>query len=99
MLNGKRIAVVLPAYNAVKTLHATVTEIPDLVDYRVLMDDHRTDYRSGGWVGFVCLAPRAGSLVSTTTRLKAPLLTTDSATRKVIHYKPQGLPQSRSLDL
>jgi len=48
MLNGKRIAVVLPAYNAVKTLHATVTEIPDLVHYRVLMDDHSTDYRSGG---------------------------------------------------
>ena len=43
MINGKRIAVVLPAYNAEKTLEATVREIPDLVDIRILVDDHSTD--------------------------------------------------------
>ncbi len=43
MLNGKRIAVVLPAYNAEKTLAATVAELPDLVDIRILVDDHSSD--------------------------------------------------------
>src|SRR5271156_323810 len=43
MIDGKRIAVVLPAYNAEKTLEATVRELPDLVDIRVLVDDHSTD--------------------------------------------------------
>ncbi len=39
MINGKRIAVVMPAYNAAKTLVATVAELPDLVDIRILVDD------------------------------------------------------------
>lgn len=43
MINGKRIAVVLPAYNAEKTLAATVRELPDLVDIRILVDDHSSD--------------------------------------------------------
>jgi len=43
MINGKRIAVVFPAYNAEKTLEATVRELPDLVDIRILVDDHSTD--------------------------------------------------------
>jgi glycosyltransferase involved in cell wall biosynthesis len=43
LINGKRIAVVLPAYNAEKTLRATVQEIPDLVDDVTLVDDHSTD--------------------------------------------------------
>src|SRR6184192_2387767 len=43
ILNGKRIAVVLPAYNAEKTLEATVRELPDLVDIRILVDDHSSD--------------------------------------------------------
>jgi len=43
MINGKRIAVVLPAYNAEKTLEATVQELPDLVDIRILVDDHSSD--------------------------------------------------------
>jgi glycosyltransferase involved in cell wall biosynthesis len=43
MINGKRIAVVFPAYNAEKTLAATVGEIPDLVDIRILVDDHSRD--------------------------------------------------------
>lgn len=43
MINGKRIAVVLPAYNAEKTLEATVRELPDLVDVCILVDDHSSD--------------------------------------------------------
>ena len=43
MINHKHIAVVMPAYNAEKTLAATVGEIPDLVDIRILVDDHSPD--------------------------------------------------------
>ena len=43
MINGKRVAVVMPAYNAEKTLQATVGELPDLVDIRILVDDHSSD--------------------------------------------------------
>ncbi|MFY9910612.1 MAG: glycosyltransferase family 2 protein [Candidatus Sulfotelmatobacter sp.] len=43
MINGKRIAVVMPAYNAEKTLEATVNELPDLVDLRILVDDSSSD--------------------------------------------------------
>src|SRR5215468_8869022 len=43
MINGKRIAVVMPAYNAEKTLEATVAKLPALVDIRILVDDHSRD--------------------------------------------------------
>jgi glycosyltransferase involved in cell wall biosynthesis len=43
VINGKRIAIVLPAYNAEKTLEATVSEIPDMVDATILVDDHSKD--------------------------------------------------------
>ncbi|MDD4914307.1 MAG: glycosyltransferase family 2 protein [Methylococcales bacterium] len=44
MLNGKRIAVVLPAYNAELTLLSTYLEIPqDVVDDIILVDDASTD--------------------------------------------------------
>jgi glycosyltransferase involved in cell wall biosynthesis len=43
MLNDKRIAVVLPAYNAEKTLRATVEELPEIVDSRILVDDYSAD--------------------------------------------------------
>ena len=43
MLNGKRIAVVMPAYNAERTLRATVTELPEIVDVRILVDDFSSD--------------------------------------------------------
>jgi glycosyltransferase involved in cell wall biosynthesis len=43
MINGKHIAVVLPAYNAEKTLEATFRELPDLVDAVILVDDHSSD--------------------------------------------------------
>jgi glycosyltransferase involved in cell wall biosynthesis len=43
LINGKRVVVVLPAYNAAKTLEATVKEIPDVVDECILVDDHSSD--------------------------------------------------------
>src|ERR1035438_9300170 len=43
MINGKHIAVVMPAYNAEKTLEATVGELPHLVDIRILVDDQSSD--------------------------------------------------------
>jgi glycosyltransferase involved in cell wall biosynthesis len=43
MINGKRVAVVMPAYNAAKTLEKTVGELPELVDLKILVDDHSTD--------------------------------------------------------
>lgn len=44
MLNGKKIVVVLPAYNAARTLEQTYREIPlDLVDEIVLVDDAGND--------------------------------------------------------
>ncbi len=43
MINGKRIVVVLPAYNAEKTLEATVRELPEIVDESILVDDHSSD--------------------------------------------------------
>jgi glycosyltransferase involved in cell wall biosynthesis len=43
MINGKRIVVVLPAYNAARTLEATVRELPDTVDETILVDDHSRD--------------------------------------------------------
>ena len=44
MLNGKKIVVVLPAYNAEKTLRKTCEEIPkDIVDDIVLTDDNSKD--------------------------------------------------------
>src|ERR1044072_3313821 len=44
MLNGKKIIVVMPAYNAAKTLAQTVAEIPrDIVDDVLLVDDASHD--------------------------------------------------------
>jgi glycosyltransferase involved in cell wall biosynthesis len=43
MINGKRIVVVLPAYNAEKTLEATVRELPGTVDECILVDDKSRD--------------------------------------------------------
>ncbi len=47
MLNGKKIVVVMPAYNAEKTLQNTYNEIPfDIVDDVVLVDDASRDRTS-----------------------------------------------------
>jgi glycosyltransferase involved in cell wall biosynthesis len=44
MLSGKKVVVVLPAYNAEKTLRQTVAEIPtDIVDEVILTDDASKD--------------------------------------------------------
>ena len=44
MINNKKITVVLPAYNAAKTLEKTYQEIPfDIVDEVILVDDASTD--------------------------------------------------------
>src|SRR6201987_2057946 len=43
MINGKRIVVVLPAYNAEKTLEVTIGEIPALVAACIRVDDHSRD--------------------------------------------------------
>lgn len=45
MLNGKKIVVVMPAYNAEKTLRKTFDEIPkDIVDDIILTDDKSRDH-------------------------------------------------------
>ena len=43
MISGKRIAVVMPAYNAEKTLEKTVAELSDVVDIKILVDDSSKD--------------------------------------------------------
>ncbi|HPB58072.1 MAG TPA: glycosyltransferase family 2 protein [Bacteroidales bacterium] len=44
MINGQKIVVVMPAYNAEKTLEQTYTEIPfDIVDHVILTDDCSKD--------------------------------------------------------
>lgn len=45
MINGKKIVVVMPAYNAASTLEQTYKEIPfDIVDEVILVDDHSKDF-------------------------------------------------------
>src|SRR5829696_4139122 len=44
MLNGKKIVVVMPSYNAAKTVAKTVADVPrDIVDEIVLVDDASSD--------------------------------------------------------
>src|SRR5271165_5571933 len=43
MINGKRVAVVMPAYNAERTLEMTVRELPEIVDIKILVDDSSQD--------------------------------------------------------
>lgn len=44
MLNGKKIVVVMPAYNAEKTLERTIADIPrEIVDHLILVDDASKD--------------------------------------------------------
>jgi glycosyltransferase involved in cell wall biosynthesis len=43
MINGKRVVVVMPAYNAARTLEKTVRELPDVVDVVIVVDDYSRD--------------------------------------------------------
>jgi glycosyltransferase involved in cell wall biosynthesis len=43
MFNGYRIAVVMPAYNAAETLEQVVKELPGIVDFKIVVDDHSLD--------------------------------------------------------
>jgi glycosyltransferase involved in cell wall biosynthesis len=43
MINGKRVVVVMPAYNASRTLEKTFRELPAIVDSTILVDDRSTD--------------------------------------------------------
>ena len=44
MIKGKKLVIVLPAYNAAKTLKQTYDEIPfDIVDEVIIVDDFSTD--------------------------------------------------------
>ena len=43
MIDGKRIAVVMPAYNAERTLERTVRGLPAIVDIKILVDDSSSD--------------------------------------------------------
>ena len=53
MLNGKKIVVVMPAYNAARTLQQTYKELPlDMVDEVILVDDRSDDRTVDIAVGF-----------------------------------------------
>ncbi len=43
MINGKKVVVVLPAYNAEKTLEKTIQEVSGVVDACILVDDRSSD--------------------------------------------------------
>jgi glycosyltransferase involved in cell wall biosynthesis len=43
MIEGKKITVVMPAFNAAKTLETTVREVPAIVDEIILVDDFSSD--------------------------------------------------------
>jgi len=43
MIDGKKVVVVMPAYNAERTLERTVAEVPSLVDDIIVVDDHSRD--------------------------------------------------------
>ncbi|HMJ53461.1 MAG TPA: glycosyltransferase family 2 protein [Polyangiaceae bacterium] len=43
MIEGKKIIVVMPAYNAELTLERTVAEVPSMVDEIIVIDDHSRD--------------------------------------------------------
>jgi glycosyltransferase involved in cell wall biosynthesis len=61
MIDGKRVAVVMPAFNAEKTLPQTARELSETVDIKILVDDFSSD-------GTVALAQELGLKVFTHDR-------------------------------
>jgi glycosyltransferase involved in cell wall biosynthesis len=43
LIDGRKLVLVMPAYNAAATLERTVAEIPKMVDHVILVDDGSTD--------------------------------------------------------
>ncbi len=43
MISGKRVVVVMPAYNAPNTLEKTLCQLPEIVDTTILVDDNSSD--------------------------------------------------------
>jgi len=43
VIDGRKLVLVMPAYNAEATLERTVTEVPKIVDHLILVDDGSTD--------------------------------------------------------
>jgi glycosyltransferase involved in cell wall biosynthesis len=63
MLNNKKVVVVLPAYNAARTLRRTVEEIPhEIVDEVILTDDASRDNTSelAQELGLITIRPAIG---------------------------------------
>ena len=57
MIDGKRVIVVLPAYNAGKTLERTIAEIPPgIVDECLVVDDASRDDTVAQGAGWACPA-------------------------------------------
>ena len=75
MIDGKRIAVVMPAYNAEKTLEMTVRELSDLVDIKILVDDSSKDQTAA-------LSKNLASRLSSTTPTTATAAISRPATAK-----------------
>ena len=69
MIDGKRVIVVLPAYNAGKTLERTIAEIPPgIVDECLVVDDASRDdtvSQRAGWASPASCTPRTGVMART----------------------------------
>ncbi len=82
MINGKKVCVVMPAYNAEKTLQKTYDEIPkDIVDEIILTDDASKDKT-------VDVAKKSGSKPSSMTKIKAMGATKKPVIKKLLNLMP-----------
>ena len=74
MINGKRVVVIMPAYNAARTLEKTVRELPNIVDAKIVVDDRSTDetlqiaYRRVWVRAQLSAQPRSGGLLTLAQR-------------------------------
>ncbi len=73
MISGKKVAAVIVAYNAEKTLERTVRGIPpNTADDIIIIDDASTDRTLGPRSGFLALLPFAIPKTGDMGRLKRP---------------------------